>query len=79
MKKNEPEEIHIDCLDLKRRVQEQLRARTEGMTPVEEIEHFRAAARTGSLSAFWESLSRDPISSGIEAQSSASIRADRRD
>jgi hypothetical protein len=60
MKKTRTDQ-EIDCLELKRRAQEQILERTQGMSPQEEVEYFRRAAETGTLADVWKSLQVDVL------------------
>lgn len=60
--KNKRTDQNIDCLELKRRAQEEILEETRGMSPEEEIEYFRQAAETGSLGELWNSLPMDSLS-----------------
>lgn len=60
--KNKQAEERFDCLEFKRRAQEEIIEETRGMSPDEEIEYFRRAAETGPLGELWKSLPIDPLS-----------------
>jgi hypothetical protein len=43
----------FDCVDLKRRIHQEVRRETAGLTPSEEVEWARRRALQGPLSAWW--------------------------
>lgn len=43
---SEPNKRPIDCVEMKRRAQEQILRETQGMTPEQELEYWRDAERS---------------------------------
>jgi hypothetical protein len=48
----------FDCVEFKRRVQEEMYRETRDMTPEEEIAWYRERAETGALGDWWREIVR---------------------
>lgn len=46
----------FDCIQFKRRAQARICERIEGLSPEQEIEYFRNAAREGPLADWWKTI-----------------------
>ena len=49
-------EKRFDCIEFKRKAQEQIHEETKGLKPEGEIAYFNRAARTGPLGDWWKTL-----------------------
>jgi hypothetical protein len=62
----------FDCIRFKRKVQAEIYEEIKGLSPEEEIEHFRWAAASGPLGEWWKTLeqrSETPRAGGAQGGS----------